>query len=154
MKIKQDARRALHLFSGPANRIDGISAILREIGWDCDDIDICNASPEDNGSNDLLNDANWISIQSSLRQGKYTVVFMGTPCNTFSRLRSHSGGPPPLRSKRTPTRIAQGRVNYQRLRLPYLRELFRGKIFGDSNSLLQPRYCMGHRKPTTLGRHG
>ena len=30
------------------------------------------------------------------------MVFMGTPCNTFSRLRSHPGGPPPLRSKARP----------------------------------------------------
>ena len=102
VKAKHAVRRALHLFSGPSNRVDGISAILREIGWECDDIDICNASPDDKGSNDLLNDANWISIHSKIRQGIYKVVFMGTPCNTFSRLRSHPGGPPPLRSKARP----------------------------------------------------
>jgi len=91
MGVKQDTRTALHLFSGPSNRKDGISSILRAIGWECDDIDICNTSPEDKGANDLLSDSNWISIHSKLRQGKYIVVFMGTPRNTFSRLRSHPG---------------------------------------------------------------
>jgi hypothetical protein len=105
VKVKQDARRALHLFSGPSNRTYGISSTLREVGWGGDDIDMCNSSPEDNGYNDLLNDANWISIQANIRQGKYTVVFMGTPCNTVSLLGSHPGGPPPLRSKTFQTTI-------------------------------------------------
>jgi hypothetical protein len=95
----------LHLFSGPENRPDGLSNFLRNLGWDVTDIDVVNPK-EGPGSrkygNDLTNQAAWDAILLDIASGVYSFVFMGTPCNSFTRLRHHPGGPPPLRSHKYP----------------------------------------------------
>ena len=90
--------RALHLFSGPSDRHDGIRAILEKIGWECVDVDIVNASSHGRDSSDLLDDALWQKIFSDISAGVYDFVWIGTPCSTFSRARERPPGPRPLRS--------------------------------------------------------
>ena len=83
----------LHLFSGPDNRADGITAYLKKVGWDGVDVDICNADAADLSSDDL-----WVSLFERIRAGEFDFVWMGTPCTTFSKARFRKPGPRPLRS--------------------------------------------------------
>ena len=50
----------------------------------------------------MSNQVAWDAILIDIAEGVYTFVFMGTPCNSFTRLRHHPGGPPPLRSNEHP----------------------------------------------------
>ena len=91
--------RALHLFSGPTTRSDGISRILHKVGWECLDIDVVNIDlglPKE--EQDLSSDHLWSMLSSQLQNGSFDFVWMGTPCTTFSRARQGPPGPPPLRS--------------------------------------------------------
>jgi hypothetical protein len=84
----------LHLFSGPAARKDGMTAILRKIGCSGVDVDITNA---ESGSPweqcDLASDQLWLDLVTRVSNKEFTFVWMGTPCTTFSVARS-----PALRS--------------------------------------------------------
>ena len=100
--------RCLHLFSGPSARQDGLSAYLRLVGWEVDDFDIVN--DPDRGSQDLSSDHLWVEFQKSLREGQYDFVFMGTPCETFSRARTGPPGPRPLRDARYPYGLPKARL--------------------------------------------
>jgi len=91
--------RMLHLFSGPTTRQEGISNILRKIGWECLDVDVVNVAlglPKE--QQDLSSDHLWASLTSEVSNGAFDFVWMGTPCTTFSRARQGPPGPPPLRS--------------------------------------------------------
>ena len=89
----------LHLFSGPGDRHDGFSAILRQVGWDSLDVDIANVGEDgDRSSHDLSSDLLWDKLLAPLRQGAFDAVLCGTPCETFSAARHRAPGPPPLRS--------------------------------------------------------
>ncbi len=110
--------RALHLFSGPHNRADGICAKLREHGWLCDDVDIANISQPgatEYGSgkeaHDLTNDHLWEFLLSEVRKGEYDFVFMGTECTTFSKVRERRPGPPPLRNLDHPYGFPKGWIH-------------------------------------------
>ena len=83
---------ALHLFSGPAERADGIAAFFRVEGWTCVDVDFINAPQED-----LLNDALWELLFAAVRTDRVLFVWMGPPCTTFSPARRHGSGPKPVR---------------------------------------------------------
>ncbi len=48
--------------------------------------------------NDLLSPSVQSRIRGWIRSGLICAVWMGTPCNSFSRARDRPGGPPPLRS--------------------------------------------------------
>ena len=100
----------LHLFSGDASRPDGIAAYLREAGWDTRDVDIVNASSDPQGSaaHDLSSDALWTELFESVAAGAFRCVFMGTPCETFSRARTGPPGPRPLRTAQSPYGLPRG----------------------------------------------
>ena len=83
---------ALHLFSGPADRGDGIAAMFEQAGWRCIDIDTVNGAADD-----LLNDALWEAIFAGVTTGVFQFVWMGPPCSTFSPARQHGAGPKPVR---------------------------------------------------------
>ena len=52
--------------------------------------------------NDLLSSSVQSRIRGWIRSGLICAVWMGTPCNSFSRARDRPGGPPPLRSDDCP----------------------------------------------------
>ena len=54
--------------------------------------------PQGPGAHDLSSDALWVELLEDVRKGVYQCVFMGTPCETFSRARRGPPGPRPLRS--------------------------------------------------------
>ena len=88
-KTDHEIFRALHLFSGRSGRKDGLATLLRAQGWECEDIDIVNASlpGEQRSDHDLLDDELWLSIRKWLLDGEYDFVWLGTPCATFSAAR-------------------------------------------------------------------
>ena len=90
-------KTALHLFSGPKQRRDGVAAYLEARGWHCVDIDTVN---DDGG--DLLNDALWELIFTAVISGNVAFVWMGPPCSTFSSARQHGAGPQPVRDAEHP----------------------------------------------------
>lgn len=85
--------RVLHLFSGSDSRPDGLAALLKTVGWLCDDFDLTNGEHQ-NVADDLV----WLRIITNIRIGYYDFVWCGTPCETFSHVREVRPGPPPLRS--------------------------------------------------------
>ena len=91
---------ALHLFSGPMDRKDGLAAYLYAHGWHCTDIDVVNASipGESKDKHDLCSIALWDQIRDDIAAGHYQCVGFGTPCETASRARRGPPGPRPLRS--------------------------------------------------------
>jgi hypothetical protein len=81
--------RVLHLFSGRADRPDGLAAHLKSLGWDCDDVDVVNTylpGPQ-RSDHDLLDDELWLSIHKWLRDRMCDFVWLGAPCATFSAAR-------------------------------------------------------------------
>ena len=82
--------RVLHLFSGPADRPDGLSAYLRSVGIDTKDCDIINEHLEEQ---DLVDDAVWQRIMVEVRRGDYDFIFLGPPCRTYSLSRQNGTGP-------------------------------------------------------------
>ena len=88
---------AVHLFSGPDSRPDGISATLRRVGWDALDVDKIHCE-----SYNLLSDSTWCRLMAALRDGHIDAVILGPPCETFLRARKGPPGPRPLRSREHP----------------------------------------------------
>lgn len=86
--------RVLHLFSGPCERKDSLSAYLGAIGVEVTDCDIVNIDLPDQ---DILDDSAWLRIRSRLLNGYYDFVFAGPPCRSFSASRGAGPGPPVLR---------------------------------------------------------
>ena len=70
----------LHLFSGPADRPGGLSAVLRAVGWDVRDVDVANARGAGRGPHDLLPDHMWEHFHREVGEGCVDFVFMGAPC--------------------------------------------------------------------------
>ena len=77
-----------HDFAGSAH----LSKAFASVGMQCDAYDI-----QFNCKCDLLDELVVQSIEEALKAKKYSFVFFGTPCTTFSRARKNDGGPPPLR---------------------------------------------------------
>ena len=96
------ARRVLVLFSGPADRWDGIAAYLRERNVQVDEVDIVNRAMI---NQDVVDDVAWEVWKAALAAGMYYFLFCGTPCETFSHARQKQPGPPPLRSVEHPRGI-------------------------------------------------
>ena len=93
---------ALHLFSGPHDRADGISGIFRQVGWQARDFDTVNSAALGVEESDLLSDALWVRIITDIKAGNVDAVIAGPVCSTFSRARELPGGPRPLRSASHP----------------------------------------------------
>ena len=91
-------RRVLLLYSGPADRKDGLPNYLRLLGCQVDAVDVINEGEHQN----LLDETAWAFWMAKIRQGEYSVVFGAPPRETFSRARNYPGGHPPLRSKEAP----------------------------------------------------
>ena len=64
---------------------------------DC--VDIANAPAVDM---DVADDAVWSRLRAKLQAGRYTFLFAGPPCRTFSLARLVRPGPPPLRDRAHP----------------------------------------------------
>ena len=91
--------RALHLFSGPQQRPDGLAARLRERGWHVDEVDVRYG---DSAREDVLDDAVFGDLLERAEAGYYQLVIAGIPCNTFSVARLKGGtGPPAVRRRTT-----------------------------------------------------
>lgn len=84
---------ALHLFSGPTARTDGIRQMFEGLGWQCIDLDSVN-DHIDNLDNDLL----WEMIFQAITSGLVSFIWMGPPCTSFSPARRHGPGPKAVRS--------------------------------------------------------
>ena len=100
-RLTQEAlgrRRVLHLYSGPADRKDGLAAYLKHMGWDCDDVDYCNPGPDQ----DVACDETCEKWLAKLHAGRYAFVYSGMPCGSASHARYHQLGPRPLRSLEHP----------------------------------------------------
>ena len=93
MALKCGRGVALEVFSG--------SGALSKAWWQCRrlagvpifELDIAN-----DGSLDLLTRKLQQNVLGWVRAGLVTTVWLGTPCNSWSRAREIPGGPPPLRS--------------------------------------------------------
>ena len=99
MRAEQTRLQTLHLFSGPAEREDGIAAFLGAVGIDMDCIDIVN---KDSADMDISDDAVWNRLRARIITGYYRFLFAGPPCRTFSLARLVRPGPPPLRDRQHP----------------------------------------------------
>ena len=85
---------AVHVFSGPDNRVDGLAAHLSKLGVPCVDLDIVNyRQGEIKSSHDLSSDSLWETLRSELEGGRILALWFGTPCSTFSKARGHGPGP-------------------------------------------------------------
>ena len=93
---RQDGERpaaALVLFSGPAERSDGLPAMLRKHGVHVVEIDVKVGGAE----HDLTRPDVRSAILTRVEHGEFRAIFMGTPCESFSV--AHR---PKLRSRHSP----------------------------------------------------
>jgi hypothetical protein len=86
--------KVLHLFSGKSNRSSTLAGVLRTLGWACLDVDKLNDGPHQN----LLDDTTFEHWKTRIERGEFDFVFVGMPCETYSRVRHVRPGPEPLRS--------------------------------------------------------
>ena len=83
----------LELFSGSGRWAAAWRSTTSARRFDCFELDI-----RWHLKNDLLSPSVQRRIRGWIRSGLICAVWMGTPCNSFSRARDRPGGPPPLRS--------------------------------------------------------
>ena len=97
--VDESMLQTLHLFSGPAERADGMAAYLlaTSIGMYC--VDWINKGL---AGMDISDDAVWGRLKAVIVAGYYHFVFAGPPCRTFSLARHVRPGPPPLRDRHHP----------------------------------------------------
>ena len=98
--------KTLHLFSGPKDRPDSLTAALRTRGLTSTDFDLTDGF-------DLRDDLVYTKLTADIKEGVYNFIVAGPPCNTFSRVRSHPGGPPPLRSSEHPYGLPKLNFKYK-----------------------------------------
>lgn len=84
---------ALEVFSGSGALSKAWRQCRRLAGVPIFELDIAN-----DGSLDLLTRKLQQNVLGWVRAGLVTTVWLGTPCNSWSRAREIPGGPPPLRS--------------------------------------------------------
>lgn len=91
---RHNARKCiLHLFSGPAERMDGFAKHLEALQADCVEYDVVNGEEQD-----LVSDEVWRAVIRDIRDGQYDGMLAGPPCNTYTNARKDDGiGPLPLR---------------------------------------------------------
>ena len=87
--------RLLHLFSGPADRDDGIEKLAMARGWHCESFDIVDGK-------DLSSDMVWCGLMKRVAAGEFDFAWTGTPCNTYSTARGMGPGPRVLRTLEHP----------------------------------------------------
>ena len=104
---------ALHLFSGPADRGDGIAAYLKVVGVTMDCVDLVNVGTADM---DICDDSVWNRLRAKLIGGIYRFLFAGPPCRTFSAARQARPGPPPLRDRSHPYGFPKSQARERGLR--------------------------------------
>ena len=91
-------KRILHLFSGPAGRVDGLLSFARAEGADGEDWDI-----ENGECYDLLDDIIYGDLLARIKAGYFDAGMLGPPCGTFSNARRlDDQGPRPLRAPGVP----------------------------------------------------
>ena len=90
--------RALHLFSGPKGRPDGLAAHLSRLGFSVVEVDSRGVADD---PDDLLNDDVYSRILADAVDGTYQATVIGIPCSTYSvaRFRSMHDGPPVVRRR-------------------------------------------------------
>ena len=96
--------QTLHLFSGPAEREDGMAAYLHAMGIGMHCVDWVN---KDTADMDISDDAVWKRFKARILVGVFRFLFAGPPCRTFSIARQVQPGPPPLRDQSHPIRLPQ-----------------------------------------------
>jgi len=94
--------RALLLFSGPP-RAGDMSEQLKALGWA-----VCSCDTLQEHPTDLLDQGVRKAILADIGNYVYDSVFLGTPCETYSALRSIPPGPRPLRTGAEITGISHG----------------------------------------------
>ena len=91
---RASAKCALHLFSGPKLRPEGLAARLRARGWEVDEKD---SGKVPDHPDDLLRDDVFFALLGKAERGDYQAVVAGVPCTTFSVARFKPGGAPVVR---------------------------------------------------------
>jgi hypothetical protein len=92
-------KRLLHLFSGPANRIDGLRSMMLELY----SIDVIEFDTLIGNECDLTDDVAFSDLLARAQAGEFFAALIGTPCSTFSVARIakpgfDDDGPPQARS--------------------------------------------------------
>ena len=105
--------RALHLFSGPADRVDGIAAYLGAVGVKMECVDLVNVGTADM---DISDDSVWNRLRAKLIGGIFSFLFAGPPCRTFSSARHVRPGPPTLRDRSHPYGFPKSQARERGLR--------------------------------------
>ena len=106
--------QAIHVFSGPSDRQDGLASFLAKENWDCIDIDTV-AEKRLPAGNDLLNDELWEEIEDLTNTGQVQAALMGPPCSTCSRARLFPPRlPRPIRSAEHPMGLPHSLLLCQR----------------------------------------
>ena len=87
----------LSLFSGPHYRARGLPCNLRDLGWD--KVTQIDSHGKTGWAGDLMNDELYTTLKSDVSEGKYDVLFIASPCTTFSMSRfftlpGNDPGPP------------------------------------------------------------
>lgn len=93
-KLRQ---RILVVFSGPADRRDGLVQRLKDDGAEVEYYDTVN----DPLGQNILDNGVFSHIMEQCKRGHFNAAFLGVPCSSFSVARmAHDGGAPPLRSRK------------------------------------------------------
>ena len=80
----KEGSTVLHLFSGP-ERVDGLAAALRALGYHVIELDSLKRNPGD----DLSKEGLQIAIIQAIEAGHIAAVLIGTPCTSYSILHSN-----------------------------------------------------------------
>ena len=120
--------RVLHMFSGPSSRKDSLSAYLRAVGIDADDMDTVNVDEVDQ---DVLDDSTWRRIKAKLQDGYYDFVFGGPPCKTFSASRNNRPGPPVLRDAAHPYGFPKSKAKLYKLTPQHFEQIRKDNLLAE-----------------------
>ena len=92
---KNKSELVLNLFSGPYHRPDGLTAALKQRGYQVEEIDhLDRAGGPDH---DILKDSFYAKLLRKAKNNEYRAVYAAPPCSTFSVSRFHDyKGPDPL----------------------------------------------------------
>ena len=96
-------KKLLHVFSGPADRKDGLLGYARLLGADGEDWDIVSGDEYN-----LVDDLTYGNLLKRIEAGEFDAGMLGPPCGSFSNARREDDfGPRPLR-------FAEGNLIYGR----------------------------------------
>ena len=94
--IQGKRKRLLYLFSGP-DRQDSVMHYVRQLGWDCENVDI-----EAADHSDLLDSDTWEALDNRIQASEFDAALASPPCGTFSAARTGGDGPRQLRGPAMP----------------------------------------------------